>query len=423
MRRGKVTTPATRPGMQAATAAAAAANAQAAAGRPAMGSPAAVSSQARTSGALAPARGSVSGAATGTGAALFSPKFEDGHHAGPAPAAAGGAGASAGAAAVASGTGAAAGAKGAAADATGAAREAAATAESIIDDVRPLERRLPANAVIQKGPIHTYCPPSMNAVFRALQHKNALGQIKIANLRKDMGDDTFPEEEEYDPFIFIKNLAPLISVVPTPRKSPIPRKSANAPPITLALDLDETLVHCSIQPIDSPEFTFHVNFNGVDYEVYVRIRPHLEYFLKQVAQWFEVVVFTASQKVYADSLLNIIDPRNEYISHRVFRDSCVCVEGNYLKDLNILGRPLDKVVIVDNSFQAFGFQLDNGIPCESWFDDEHDCELLNLIPFLRHLKDVSDVRPHVRNAFRLQEFVDSLVPPAMNLGGMPSAMN
>jgi len=226
-----------------------------------------------------------------------------------------------------------------------------------------------------------------------------------------MEDDHVPDEEEFDAFYFIKSLPPLATVVPAPRKSPIPFKAPDTPMVTLALDLDETLVHCSIQPIENPEFTFHVNFNGMDYEVYVRIRPHLEYFLKQVSQWFEVVVFTASQKVYADSLLNIIDPMNEYISHRVFRDSCVCVDGNYLKDLNILGRPLDKVVIVDNSFQAFGFQLDNGIPIESWFDDENDCELLNLVPFLRHLKDSVDVRPYVRDTFRLQEFVDCLVNP------------
>uniref|UniRef100_A0A0A9WGD4 CTD small phosphatase-like protein 2 n=1 Tax=Lygus hesperus TaxID=30085 RepID=A0A0A9WGD4_LYGHE len=159
-----------------------------------------------------------------------------------------------------------------------------------------------------------------------------------------------------------------------------------------------------------PEFTFCVNFNGADYEVYVRIRPHLEYFLRQVSQWFEVVVFTASQKVYADNLLNIIDPRNEFIVHRLFRDSCIYVDGNYLKDLSILGRSLDKVLIVDNSFQAFGYNIDNGIPIESWFNDENDCELLKLVPFLRHLKDVNDVRPYIRQAFHLREFVDAIVP-------------
>lgn len=215
------------------------------------------------------------------------------------------------------------------------------------------------------------------------------------------------EEDEFDPFIFIKNLPPLSPAMRN-RRSPLPKKSLKAPPITLALDLDETLVHCSVQPIDRAELTFKVAFNGMDYEVYVRTRPHMKEFLETVSQWFEVVIFTASQKVYADKLLNILDPEGKFIKYRIFRDSCVCVDGNYLKDLHILGRDMPTVAIVDNSVQAFGFQLDNGIPIESWFDDDQDRELLNLIPFLRQLKDVKDVRPLIRDTFRLSEFVASL---------------
>ncbi len=267
----------------------------------------------------------------------------------------------------------------------------------------------------KSGALHSYSPPCMKCVHRAMATTNSNKQIMVRMQPSEHSmDDCVPDDEELDPFIFIKKLPALESVVTFPRKSPIPKKAAGAPPITLALDLDETLVHCSIHPIENPDLTFNVNFNGSDYNVSVRIRPHLEHFLRQVSQWFEVIIFTASQKVYADSLLNILDPKNEFIEHRVFRDSCVYVEGNFLKDLNILGRSLDKVCIIDNSFQAFGFQLDNGIPIESWFDDDQDCELLNLIPFLRHLKDASDVRPYIKNAFKLQEFVESLTPYYVN---------
>ena len=90
--------------------------------------------------------------------------------------------------------------------------------------------------------------------------------------------------------------------------------------------------------------------------------------------------------MYAERLLAILDPDGRLIDHKLYRDSCLNVEGNYLKDLNVLGRDLTRTVLVDNSPHAFGYQLDNGIPIESWFDDRADTELLKLIKFLETIQ-------------------------------------
>ncbi|BDA42174.1 probable CTD small phosphatase-like protein 2 at C-terminar half [Coccomyxa sp. Obi] len=231
---------------------------------------------------------------------------------------------------------------------------------------------------------------------------------------EEAGAAKYVEEEEYDgecidfdPYAFIKNLPPLKQVVPRWRRSLLPRQTRQCKRKTLVLDLDETLVHSTLDGCDEPDFSFPVSFNGREHRVHVRRRPHLQPFLQRCAELFEVVVFTASQKVYAEQLLNILDPTRTLIRHRVFRDSCVFVEGNYLKDLSILGRDLAHTVIVDNSPQAFGYQLPNGIPIESWYDDETDSELLNLLPFLESLVDVDDVRPALLAAYKLHQLVES----------------
>jgi CTD small phosphatase-like protein 2 len=89
----------------------------------------------------------------------------------------------------------------------------------------------------------------------------------------------------------------------------------------------------------------------------------------------------------------------KFIQHRLFRDSCLAVEGNFLKDLTVLGREMSKTVLVDNSPHAFGYQIDNGIPIESWFDDPNDTELLKLLKFLDTLHNCQDVRTQVRKEF------------------------
>lgn len=220
--------------------------------------------------------------------------------------------------------------------------------------------------------------------------------------------DDDEDELGFDPLLFIKSLPPLEQCIPRHRPALLPRQTRQCKLKTLVLDLDETLVHSSLEHTSSSDFSFEVHFNNQEHTIHVKQRPHLHEFMHSVAEHFEVVVFTASQKVYAEKLLNVIDPKRNLIKHRIYRESCVIVDGNYLKDLTVLGRDLRNTFIVDNSPQAFGFQPNNGIPIESWYDDESDTELLKLLPFLHSLADVDDVRPHIASKFRLKELIDKI---------------
>ncbi|RKP40167.1 HAD-like domain-containing protein [Dimargaris cristalligena] len=217
---------------------------------------------------------------------------------------------------------------------------------------------------------------------------------------------------EQNIYQFIASLPP-IPVELKSRPFLLPRKTRSSPPITLVLDLDETLVHCTTDPDPNSDLVFPVELDSTIIQVRCRLRPGIQEFLERAAKHFEVVLFTASQKIYADRLLNLLDPERKLIRHRLFRDSCIEMSEIYVKDLSLLGRDLSQVVIVDNSPQVFGYQLSNGIPIVSWYHDPRDSELYSVYSFLESLLGTDDVRPHIDRKYRMQDKVRKAAAPFM----------
>mmetsp|Transcript_186 Transcript_186/g.477 ORF Transcript_186/g.477 Transcript_186/m.477 type:complete len:321 (-) Transcript_186:248-1210(-) len=164
----------------------------------------------------------------------------------------------------------------------------------------------------------------------------------------------------------------------------------------LILDLDETLVHSSFRPIDKPDISLSIEMNGQTLHVFVAERPGVHDFLEKVAQTYEVVVWTASLAKYADPLMDILDPKG-FITGRLFRPHCTKYNGVYVKDLSLIGRSMDDVLIIDNSPLAYSFHVDNAIPIKSWYDDPTDRELWHLMPILSGLAQVESIPAVLRS--------------------------
>lgn len=179
---------------------------------------------------------------------------------------------------------------------------------------------------------------------------------------------------------------------------------------TVIFDLDETLVHC----VSNPELG-HVEIdielpNGTPTKVGINIRPFVKEMLTAVSKEFEVIVFTASHKCYADKVLDLIDPLKVLIHHRLYRNNCIQIDGIFVKDLRIfVDRQIRDLVIVDNAAYSFAFQILNGIPIISWYNDMDDRELFKLIEYLRVLSRVEDIRVVNQFTFHLDSFYEDFI--------------
>jgi CTD small phosphatase-like protein 2 len=184
--------------------------------------------------------------------------------------------------------------------------------------------------------------------------------------------------------------------------------------MTLVLDLDETLIHCVKSPTEDrlaaespPDLC--IRFSDGAVKGSIRFRPYTKVFLEVVSNLFEVVVFTASTQAYADTVLDTLDPSKKWITHRLYRPSCtLSPSGGYFKDLSLLGRPLDKVILVDNSPTSLAMQPDNGIPVRTWQDDMKDREMIDLISVLHSCRNSGNVRNVLRTLYRFDEFLQKL---------------
>ena len=150
---------------------------------------------------------------------------------------------------------------------------------------------------------------------------------------------------------------------------------------SLVLDLDETLISFKLEPNDENKGT-------------IRFRPYLDSFLQKVKEKYEIIVFTSGTQDYADPLEDAIEQDEKYFDARLYRQHTIACGKDIVKDISRIGRPLDKILIVENMPQNFRLQKENGILIKSFYgEDIYDTALVSLGDILMKIaNEFNDVR-------------------------------
>ena len=208
----------------------------------------------------------------------------------------------------------------------------------------------------------------------------------------------------------------------------------------LVLDLDETLIHADFDEEFSPdEYDTIIQFKAKNEEekkekniedsdstscclseveedevhsVGIFIRKGVKHFLEEVNKYFEVGIFTASVKEYADAVISFLDPENKLIKFRLYRNNCInCNDAFTVKDLRIFKNvDLKKIVLLDNSMYSFAAQINNGILINSFINDKEDNELFNALNYLvNFILPAEDVREVNEQFYNFRQIIDDII--------------
>jgi TFIIF-interacting CTD phosphatase-like protein len=162
----------------------------------------------------------------------------------------------------------------------------------------------------------------------------------------------------------------------------------------LVLDLDETLIHSSVEKLTIDE-TFKYE------EYYVYERPHLTWFIKEISNHFRLGIWSAADELYVSSIVAQILPKDIKLEIMLGRKSCeieldsetntYTYEKN-IADLLQLDLKLEQIILVDDNADNAKINKGNVIVIKPFFGDLHDQELKFLYNYLFAIRDVEDLR-------------------------------
>lgn len=170
----------------------------------------------------------------------------------------------------------------------------------------------------------------------------------------------------------------------------------------LILDLDETLIFGSEEPLSRP-----ADFHAGRFSIYRR--PYLSEFLAAAFDGFEVAVWSSASSDYVRAIVSAIFPNPDAL-HFVWSASR-CTQRFHpelmywywrknLQKVKKRGYPLERVVMLDDSPEKLEAHYGNHLPIAPFTGDLADTQLRDILPFLNYLHGVENMRTIEKRAWR-----------------------
>ena len=167
---------------------------------------------------------------------------------------------------------------------------------------------------------------------------------------------------------------------------------------TLILDLDETLIYLQNKDLNKK----------------LTLRPNVHEFLHEMKSIYELILFSENSINYIAPILDIIQQNEIYFEYILCNEFITFdKDGQEIKDLNLLGRDLKNIIIVDNMKQYYR-NTDNLICIKSFFGDvNNDKKTLKLLGnVLKEIKFDAEKTCDIR--ISINKFKYKLYPKVIN---------
>ena len=173
-----------------------------------------------------------------------------------------------------------------------------------------------------------------------IEEKNNIGNNKIDNIISNNSKNIKQVEKSYL------------------KKPLLPKMNTNKYKYSIAIELDETLVHYCEE-----------NDN-----YYAKVRFGSEIFLKNISNFFEIIVVSTSGKEYSNIIIDNINKGDKcYVEHRLYTEDFK--EGINLSNIN---RNLKKIIFVCHDFNFLNVPKKNVILLKEFKGEEEDREIVKL---------------------------------------------